>query len=87
MIMDRFGGFFGLLTLIFITLKLTAVLSWSWWWVLAPIWIPLLLTSVGVIVATAVVTRKNKQHEKDQEIMRDQKEQNILQGFEDDMRH
>lgn len=32
-------GFTGLLTLIFITLKLTKVIGWSWWWVLSPIWI------------------------------------------------
>lgn len=32
-------GFFGLLAIVFITLKLTHVISWSWWWVLAPLWI------------------------------------------------
>ena len=32
-------GFVGLLTLVFITLKLTGVIAWSWWWVLAPLWI------------------------------------------------
>lgn len=32
-------GFCGLLTLIFITLKLTHYIDWSWWWVLAPMWI------------------------------------------------
>ena len=31
-------GFLGLLTLLFITLKLTDVIGWSWWWVLAPSW-------------------------------------------------
>jgi hypothetical protein len=36
-------GFFGLLTLIFITLKLTNYIDWSWWWVLAPLWIPIVL--------------------------------------------
>lgn len=34
-------GFFGWLTLIFIVLKLTNVISWSWVWVLSPTWIPL----------------------------------------------
>lgn len=34
-------GFPGLLTLIFITLKLTGYITWSWLWVLSPIWIPL----------------------------------------------
>jgi hypothetical protein len=30
-------GFFGLLAIVFITLKLTHVIDWSWWWVLAPV--------------------------------------------------
>jgi hypothetical protein len=32
-------GFVGLLTIVFITLKLTGHIDWSWWWVLSPIWI------------------------------------------------
>lgn len=32
-------GFSWTLTLIFIVLKLTNVIAWSWWWVLSPIWI------------------------------------------------
>jgi hypothetical protein len=32
-------GFAGLLTLIFIVLKLTEVVAWSWLWVLSPLWI------------------------------------------------
>ena len=33
-------GFFGLLGIVFIVLKLTHVIDWSWWWVLAPLWFP-----------------------------------------------
>lgn len=33
-------GFFGLLTILFIGLKLTGYIAWSWLWVLSPIWIP-----------------------------------------------
>lgn len=33
-------GFFGLLAIVFITLKLTNYIAWSWWWVLAPLWGP-----------------------------------------------
>lgn len=33
-------GFFSVLTLIFVTLKLTNVIAWSWWWVLSPLWLP-----------------------------------------------
>ena len=32
-------GFTGLLTLLFIALKLLDKIDWSWWWVLSPIWI------------------------------------------------
>jgi hypothetical protein len=34
-------GFGGLLFLVFLVLKLTNVIDWSWWWVTAPLWIPL----------------------------------------------
>lgn len=35
------GGvdFFGILTIVFIVLKLTGVINWSWWLVLLPLWI------------------------------------------------
>jgi hypothetical protein len=36
-------GFFGLLGLVFITLKLLGVVDWSWWLVLSPLWGPLVL--------------------------------------------
>ena len=34
-------GFFGLLTVLFIGLKLTEYIDWSWLWVLSPIWLPI----------------------------------------------
>jgi hypothetical protein len=37
-------GFLGLLTILFVGLKLTGYIDWSWWWVLSPVWIPLVLT-------------------------------------------
>lgn len=43
-------GFFGLLTLIFITLKLTGYIDWSWWLVLMPLFIPV------IIIFTILVT-------------------------------
>jgi len=36
-------GFAGLLTIVFITLKLTGFIGWSWWWVLSPLWISALV--------------------------------------------
>jgi len=32
-------GFIGLLTVVFIVLKLTGYITWAWIWVLAPLWI------------------------------------------------
>ena len=31
-------SFMGLLAIVFITLKLCNVITWSWWWVTAPLW-------------------------------------------------
>ena len=39
-------GFPGLLTLIFITLKLTGYITWSWVWVLSPLWITFLIAFI-----------------------------------------
>jgi len=36
-------GFTGLLTVAFIILKLTNYITWSWWWVLSPIWISVIV--------------------------------------------
>lgn len=50
-------GFFGLLALVFITLKLigvSVVAKWSWWWVLSPLWAPIVailgIAIIGVII-------------------------------------
>lgn len=43
-------GLPGWLTVLFVGLKLTGYISWSWWWVLSPVWI-----SLGVVVAFLLV--------------------------------
>ena len=43
-------GFFGLLTILFIALKLTGFIDWSWWWVLAPMWMPIVLIIVIILL-------------------------------------
>lgn len=43
-------GFSGLLAIVFITLKLTGVIGWSWWWVLAPLWVGLGLAALLLLV-------------------------------------
>lgn len=46
------GGslFISLLTILFIGLKLTGYIDWSWWWVLSPLWIPLALVGVLTVL-------------------------------------
>lgn len=47
-------GFLGVLTIVFIVLKLTKVIDWSWWWVLAPVWIPFVIfVAIALVVLTA----------------------------------
>jgi hypothetical protein len=43
-------GFLGLLTIVFITLKLLDKIQWSWLWVLAPVWITAGLVIGGFII-------------------------------------
>ncbi len=40
----------GILGLIFITLKLTGYITWSWLWVLSPFWIPLAIAAVIFLI-------------------------------------
>lgn len=42
-------GFVGLLTIVFIVLKLCGVINWSWVWVLSPLWISF---GLGIILLT-----------------------------------
>lgn len=44
----------GLLTIVFITLKLTGFIDWSWWWVLSPLWITAALVAVIFVIGIAV---------------------------------
>lgn len=48
-------GFTGLLQITFIILKLCRIIDWSWWWVLAPTWIAVLIFAVvvGIVLAVA----------------------------------
>ena len=45
-------GFCGLLTLVFIVLKLTKVIEWRWLWVLSPLWISTLIWIALAILLT-----------------------------------
>lgn len=47
-------GFGSALLLTFIILKLVGVINWSWWWVLSPIWIPVVLLMAASILLFVV---------------------------------
>jgi len=47
-------GFTGLLTVLFVALKLTDIIDWSWWWVLSPLWIVLALGILGLVIIVIV---------------------------------
>ncbi len=57
-------GWLGLLTVVFVVLKLAGVIDWSWVWVLAPLWIGLLFAAVTVAVALICLRRWWKKREK-----------------------
>lgn len=49
-------GFLGALTILFIALKLTGSINWSWIWVLAPIWLPFTSVYVLFLIGVAVLS-------------------------------
>lgn len=53
-------GFFGLLQVVFIALKVAKVIDWSWWLVFIPIWIDIgigLIIIIIAIILTIIVKR------------------------------
>lgn len=44
------------LLVVFIVLKLTGNINWSWWWVLSPIWIPFI---IALVLAFAMIATDN----------------------------
>ncbi|MBM3120218.1 MAG: hypothetical protein FJ006_11875 [Chloroflexi bacterium] len=56
-------GFGGLLTILFIGLKLGNVIDWSWWWVLSPLWISflfLLLMLMLIVIPSLIIALARK---------------------------
>lgn len=53
----------GVLTIVFIVLKLTDVVGWSWWWVFSPVWIMilvLLVMAIGIPLYTLVRVSRSR---------------------------
>ena len=55
----RFSGLLTtLLTVLFVGLKLTNCINWSWWWVLSPLWIPMVLIILLILLIGTVYCLK-----------------------------
>lgn len=55
-------GLGTVLFIVFLVLKLTGTINWSWWWVTSPLWIPLALGGViiGIIGVIAIIIERFK---------------------------
>ena len=54
-------GFLGLLTVVFIVLKLTKAIDWSWYWIISPLWGGFVLISIilcGLVLISALSRKK-----------------------------
>ena len=52
--------FCTVLFIVFLVLKLTNVIGWSWWWITAPLWIPvsLMLILLVILGIVSIIERK-----------------------------
>lgn len=56
-------GFSGILFIVFLILKLTNVIAWSWWWVTAPLWITIalnILIIISIALFQLIIHRKKR---------------------------
>ena len=62
---DVFSISFGdwmILGIVFSVLKTHSVIDWSWWWVTAPFWIPVVMIIFGLIIATIMIRAEVKRN-------------------------
>lgn len=48
-------GLGGLLFVVFLVLKLCGTITWSWWWVTAPLWIPAGLALILIVLVAIIL--------------------------------
>lgn len=56
-------GFSGILFIVFLILKLTNVIAWSWWWVTAPLWITIalnILIIISIVLFKFIIHRRKR---------------------------
>lgn len=55
-------GFCGLLTIVFIVLKLLNIITWPWLWVLSPLWIPIAGGITIILIVLLIAYLINLKH-------------------------
>lgn len=53
-------GLFGAVFIVFLVLKLTGTIDWSWWWVTSPLWIPVAVAMIVIIFLSAIAVWQTK---------------------------
>jgi hypothetical protein len=53
-------GLCSLLFVLFLALKLLGKITWSWWWVTAPLWIPAAITLTIIVLAMPFIIAKQR---------------------------
>ena len=53
-------GFFGILFVVLLVLKLLGIIAWSWWLVTMPLWIGFVVLVISVVVMTVLDTPKKR---------------------------
>lgn len=48
-------GLCGILTIIFVIAKITGYITWNWWWVFSPLWLPL---TIGLAILLIILIIK-----------------------------
>ena len=54
-------GLSGVVFIVFLVLKLCGLIDWSWWWVTAPLWIPLCLFILIFVIVLLFATVWDKE--------------------------
>lgn len=47
-----------ILFVVFLILKLTGDIDWSWWWVTSPLWIPVVIVLVFLVIVALILGLK-----------------------------
>lgn len=63
-------GFMSILFIVFLVLKLCKVITWSWWWITAPLWGGLVLVLIIGVISVILARRQIRKTSKKMEIFR-----------------